>query len=100
MAELRRRHFKPDPQTTAWIVVLSGFAIFCILCAAGSVGANWFLFQSTTNITVHLIVSRGTVTVTSNLVSTAIGDGVENVQPNTTLQTTSDAQSYLIFEDP
>jgi hypothetical protein len=101
MGERDTRLLRLSPQTIAWVVVLTSFVIFCIVCAAGTFGAYWFFFQSPTGLTVHLTVSRGAITVTlSDGTSTAIGDHADNLSSNAAFQTASNAEGYLTFEDP
>jgi hypothetical protein len=91
-----------NPQTIAWVIVLASFALFCVLCASGTFGAYWFMFESGVPLTTRLTVSRGAVTVvrpdlTSYLVNSA---GSSNyIAPSSILQTDADSQGYLTFED-
>ncbi len=94
--------FSFTPQTTAWLVVSISFVVFCIVCAASTFGAYWFIFESDTPLTVRLTVSRGTVTMIlpDQSKDVVTGQNVqENVQPGTQFTTDSDSQAYLSFED-
>src|SRR5689334_20370085 len=90
-----------NPQTTAWVVVLISFALFCVLCATSTFGAYWFFFESGVPLTVRLTVSRGAVTVNrpdlSYIVNTASSKNF--IAANSTLQTDANSQAYLTFED-
>src|SRR5512138_2325280 len=46
-----------DPQTVAWLVVISSFILFCVLCTAATFGTYWFLFDSPVAMTTCLTVS-------------------------------------------
>jgi hypothetical protein len=101
MGERNARLLKLSPQKVAWIVLLTSFVIFCTVCAAGTFGAYWFFFQSSTSMTIRLTVSRGTVTMTlSDGTNTAIDKSAENLSANASYQTASNAEGYLTFEDP
>src|SRR5215831_14835607 len=65
MEQISKRGIRtaPSPQTVAWLVVAVSFLIFCIVCAASTYGAYWFVFQSPVALRTELTVSRGTVTV-------------------------------------
>ncbi len=99
-----------DPQTVAWLVVISSFILFCVLCIAGTFGTYWFLFDSPAAMTTCLTVSRGSVHViysdgTTSSISSNPDDNPQvacnnnAIQPTTVLQTDSSSQGYLSFVD-
>jgi hypothetical protein len=93
-----------QPQTVAWLVVTSSFVLFCVICAAGTAGAYWFLFESPANLTTHLTVSQGTVTILyPDGISDVISDPAANPKvlqiPNTIKITDNTSQAYITFED-
>ncbi len=100
----QKRRWSYNPQNIAWLVLITSFVLFCVLCAAGTFGAYWFFFESPTPINVRLTVSRGAVTVIlPGGTSSVMNNPGENPYPiplNSTLQITdSISQGYLTFED-
>src|SRR5947209_2304615 len=87
MIETKHTGAKPlHPQAVAWVVVVSSFILFCVLCATGTFGAYWFFFESPINMTTQLTVSRGSVTIinpdlTSFVVSDS-GNGPKSISSN------------------
>src|SRR5260221_6284428 len=90
-----------NPQTTAWVVVVISFALFCVLCATSTFGAYWFLFESGVPLTARLTVSRGAVTVSRPDLSYVINNASSNnlIAATNALQTDGNSQAYLTFED-
>jgi hypothetical protein len=90
-----------NPQRLAWITMLSGLAIFCLLCVSTVLFARWLLFESPTGLNVTLHVGRGTVGLASETTSgeQAIRSSAQ-VNPSARLSTDSDSQGYLSFSDP
>ncbi|HLY27781.1 MAG TPA: hypothetical protein VKQ72_15655 [Aggregatilineales bacterium] len=98
----RKNSLAFDPPTTAWIVVLGSFLVFCGMCIAGVLGTYWFLFDSTIPTTIRLTVSSGAVTVTrqdgtSYVVNDNAGDNT--IPTSVILQTDNISQGYLTFAD-
>jgi hypothetical protein len=99
MALSENRYHLPRPGAVAWAVLLISFVLFCAFCAASTAVARWFLLESQVDLNVRLIVSKGRVNM-------QMPDGAntnviveDTVVPGAVLQTDSNSQGYLIFED-
>lgn len=90
-----------NPQRLAWITLVGGLVIFCLLCAGTVIFARWLLFESPTDLSVMLHVGRGTVGVAE---PDSSGEkavrGSEGVSAGSTLRTDNDSQGYLEVSDP
>lgn len=100
MVQTKQPYVMRHPQTVAWLVVLSGFAVFCTICASISLGAYWFFFKSQVNLTVHLTVSRGGVDIVppGQTQSTTYREQADLV-PSFKATTDNNSQAYLTFDD-
>src|SRR5258706_13936108 len=90
------------PHLVAWAVVWVSFILFCVLCASGTFGAYWFMFESGVPLTARLTVGRGAVTVIRPDLSSYLVNGAaagNYIAPNSILQTDANSQGYLTFED-
>lgn len=54
-----------NPQRVAWITVLTGFVVFCVICTGTIYGVRWFLFDSTVGLQVTASVSQRTIIIAS-----------------------------------
>ncbi len=86
-------------QTAAWVILITGFLLFCTLCTAGTLGVYWFFFESRADMDVRVTVSRGRTDLASLTGSMAAGSPQTEVALNTTLAVDSSSQSYLTFRD-
>ena len=101
-ARTARRRF--NPQHLAWAVLLSGFALFCLLFVTVLLSANHFLFLSSLPMDAVLSVGRGTVGISDlanpleqvGITGSEIADGVivrTDPQSQGTIQFLDDAGS-------
>jgi len=85
----------------AWVILLTAFAIFCVICVVSGLGLNYFLLESTVPMQVALEVGRGTA---GYLLS---GDIDRNVAPQSghyvtvheRISVDGQSQSVLYFRD-
>ncbi len=104
MGQNNTQHSLHNPQLVAWLVVSISFILFCVMCAAGTLGTYWFFFESPSVLTARLTVSQGTITLFyPDLTSETVNDPAANPKilvPNTTLKIIdSNSQGYVTFED-
>ncbi|MEP7291382.1 MAG: hypothetical protein ABI835_06340 [Chloroflexota bacterium] len=91
-----------NTQQLAWGVMLSAFAIFCVIAGAAFLGVRYFLFQSRVPLASIVEVSRGTPTVTmigQDLVQTAVTRSGD-ITAGSVLTTNTESQAVLRFADP
>lgn len=90
------------PQRVAWVTLLGGLLLFCLLCISSVIFARWFVFDSPTELSVQLHVGRGTVglappddpnTEQAIRAPSAVARGSR-------MTTDNEAQGYLSFADP
>jgi hypothetical protein len=100
MTPTNRGYTLRNPQAVAWIVLLTGAVMFCVLCVVSTAGARWFLFDSEVSLTIRLTVSRGRVDLRLPD-GTDIGVNRERFidTPNAVMETDITSQGYLTFED-
>ena len=80
--------------------MLGGLVFFCLLCAGVFVSARWVVFESPTQLTVTLRVSKGTVGLAEPDSDEKAVRGVASVGSGDTLRTDNISQGYLAFSDP
>ena len=92
-----------SPDRLAWGVLLISFALFCVVCAAVTIGVQWYFFESTVSLNVILQPGKGTSTIRTG----SGGEGAvrlnETLSPGTivlTDPTVERAQTTLVFRDP
>lgn len=90
-----------NPHRLAWVTMISGLAIFCLFCVGSVVFARWLLFESPTQLSVLLHVSRNTISLARPDTSdeSAVKD-IAQVGRQHRLSTDSLSQGYLSFADP
>lgn len=89
------------PQRVAWITVVSGFFVFCLICAAGLYGARWFVFDSTTSLHATAHVSRGTIGLSSpDEINERVVRSEFPVDQGDSLRTDELTQGHLSISDP
>lgn len=93
------QHTLRHPQAVAWLILLSGFATFCVIAALGTAGLRWFLFDSQIDLNARLTVSRGRIDLTMPDGSPSTTTSTMFVDPAVSVQVDSFAQGYLTFED-
>jgi hypothetical protein len=94
------RYLLGHPQTVAWAVLVTGFALFCGFCLASTLGTYWFLFDSQIGMSVKLTVSRGRVDLVFPDGTSRLAGQEEYITDfNVTLRTDDISQAYLTFED-
>lgn len=99
MTPTERRYNLPHPGAVSWAVLLTSFLLFCMICAAATAVARWFLFESQVDLSVRLVVSKGRVNMqTPDGANTNISTE-DAISPGALLQTDSNSQGYLVFED-
>ena len=52
---------RANPERVAWQVLTVSFMVFLLICLGAVYVAQWYIFQSATDMKVNLVVSRGTV---------------------------------------
>lgn len=93
---------RAHPQRLAWVTILSGLLIFCLLCISTVIVARWFVFDSPTELSVRLHVGRGTVGLAppdDPNTEQAIR-APSSVARGSRMTTDNEAQGYLSFADP
>jgi hypothetical protein len=90
-----------NPQRLAWMAILSGLAIFVLLCSGTFIFTRWLLFESPTQLSVVLHVGRNTISLAKpdSDGESAIKDDAQ-VGKHYRLSTDSLAEGYLSFDDP
>ncbi len=95
MSFVRRR-----PQVVAWSVLFTGLLTFCLLAAGTGYGLYYFLFRSSVPLSVRLVVSRGSVKLTTLDASNPLVDTSWKIEPLTSIDVRDDSQAILYFDDP
>ena len=93
---------RAHPQRLAWMTILGGLLIFCLLCISTIVAARWFVFDSPTELSVRLHVGRGTVGLAppdDPNTEQAIR-APSSVARGSRMTTDNETQGYLSFADP
>lgn len=90
---------KKNPQAVAWLTVLTGLLSFCLLCSATGYGLYYFLFQSSVPMTVRMVVSRGSVKLTTLDNTDPLVDNQQTIDPQTYIDVRDDSQAVLYFQD-
>ena len=54
-------NMRANPERAAWYVLTVSFVVFLLLCIGTLYVAQWYVLQSTTEMDISLVVSRGTV---------------------------------------
>ncbi|MCI0714128.1 MAG: FecR family protein [Chloroflexi bacterium] len=54
-----------NPNRIAWLTLVSGFVVFCLVCAGTVYGIQWFVFESNVNLTVTARVAQRTIIISS-----------------------------------
>lgn len=90
-----------NPQRTAWLTVLTGFVLFCVICAGSVYGVQWFIFDSSANLVVNASVAQGTMTISSpdntNQQAILAQTRIDNEE---VVRTDNLSQGYLQFSNP
>ncbi len=90
-----------DPARRAWIVLLSAFGLFLVLCLASAILIQWFLLHSMLDLTVELTVSRGTVSVAPSDDAEQVAEREGRfIYSGMMLSTDPTSQAVLTFRDP
>lgn len=88
------------PQRLAWITLLSGLTIFCLLCISTVIFTRWVLFESPTPLNVTINVGRATVSLAEP--DTPGEQAIKSpaqVGRHNRLSTDNVSQGYLAFAD-
>lgn len=91
------------PERLAWSVLLLSFATFCVICAASTLFAHFFLFQSSLSLETTLQVGRGTVGITESATAPQAETQSRQLSRDTAIRTDSQdqwSQAVLSFRDP
>ncbi len=93
---------RPNPERLAWHILLSAFFIFLVLCGGTVYGIQWFIFQSTVNLSAELTVARGTprVILPNTDQPIAVTDRLVDLGNNFVVLTDSTSQATLVLSDP
>lgn len=90
-----------NPQRIAWLTVLGGLSLFCLICIGTFLFARWVVYESPTDMNVMVYVGQGTVGLlepdAANDQAIRISAGVD---PDDRLSTDNLSQGYLAFSDP
>ena len=79
-----------NPNKVAWLTVVSGFIVFCLVCAGTVYGIQWFVFKSNVNLNVTAHVAQRTIIISSP----------DNVNPvAVTTETTLSAGDRVITDE-
>jgi len=89
-----------DPQRMAWFILLTAFAIFCLLTVSVPSGIRWYLTNATVSHEATLEVITGTVLVWELGASTPMGvTSSTNVREGSAIHTDSSSRAFLTFFD-
>ncbi len=89
-----------NPQRIAWLVLLSAFAVFCLLAVTVPLSIRWYLVTATVSHEATLEAITGTVLVWEPGASAPIGvTGSINVREGSTIHTDSSSRAFLTFFD-
>ena len=91
---------RKNPERTAWVVLLSAFITFCVLCVGMILLVRWFVRESTVQLVVELAVSRNTVGVSVEGRPEETERVRRTLNERTTLTTDSTSQAFITFRDP
>ncbi len=91
-----------SPERRAWRILLSGFAVFLLMCGGVFYVAQWFVFQSQIDMVIQLTSARGTASLI--LPNTgepiAVTDRRDDLEPGVIVLTDTNSQANLTFVDP
>ncbi len=90
---------RKHPQQIAWLTVFTGLFFFCLSCSAFGYGVYYFLFQSPVPLSVRLVVSRGSVKLTTLDNTDPLVDNQISIDPQTYIDVRDDSQAILYFQD-
>ncbi|NDJ78456.1 MAG: hypothetical protein GYB65_19575 [Chloroflexi bacterium] len=89
------------PQRLAWITLIGGLTMFCLVCSGTFMFARWLVFDSPTELNVTLHVGRGTVTLAEPDTTDAIAIRTDaSVGDDDRISTDEEAQGLLDISDP
>ncbi len=89
-----------SPDRLAWLVLLIGFAMFCLLTVSAALAIYGYLFRSTVAIPAVLHVAQGTVGITgSDFVETVERGNEDLTNTATSISTDSLSQATIQFHD-
>ncbi len=89
-----------NPQRMAWLVLLSAFAIFCLLAVTVPLSIRWYLCTATVTHEATLEAITGTVLVWEPGTNVPIGvTGSTSVREGSTIHTDSSSRAFLTFFD-
>jgi hypothetical protein len=93
---------RANPERVAWQVLTVAFVVFLLICLGAVYVAQWYIFQSATDMKVNLVVSRGTVQLrpANSDEPIAITDRRDDLRGEATILTDSTTQAALTFLDP
>jgi hypothetical protein len=93
---------RANPERAAWQVLTVSFVVFLLLCIGTLYAAQWYVFQSATEMDISLVVSRGTVQLrpVNSDEPIAITDRRDDLRGEATILTDSTSQAALTFLDP
>src|SRR5687768_18471555 len=92
---------KKYPQRVAWLTIIMGFFIFCLVCAGTGWLVRWVLFESTMELDTTLYISRDQMGVSSpDDVQVSLVDVTTPVETDATITAAGElAQGYLTIRD-
>ncbi len=89
-----------EPQRMAWLILLSAFAIFCLLMVSVPLSVYWYVNSSTISREATLEAITGTVLVWEAGASTPIGvTGTRGVHESSIVSTDSSSRAFVTFFD-
>lgn len=91
-----------SPETVAWTVLLTSFAIFCTLVVSIPLGTRWYLFNATVPYQTNVTSVRGTVLTKSNGNAPPLpitGGTTQGTDEGVTIATDDTSQAILTFYD-
>lgn len=87
-------------QRTAWIVLGTAFAVFCVACIGSGLGLRYFLLDSTVSLQSVLTVGRGTAGLTSTDLIEQVVRYSREISNSSLITTDRQSQATLSFYDP
>ncbi len=87
---------RKNPERTAWTVLLSAFATFCILAVSVPLGIRWYVINATSTHKTDLMAISGTIVVEERGQPLPVTEGME-VSEGASIKTDSTSQAILTF---
>jgi hypothetical protein len=87
---------RKNPERTAWTVLLSAFATFCVLAVSVPLGIRWYIINATSTHKTALTAISGTILVEERGQPLAVTEGMETSE-EASIKTDSTSQAILTF---